>query len=75
MKKHSYQYFGTFDEGTTFIQNQCGSCRLKKECKINNQLRAAIGNNYPFWNKNFTKWEDDSITCKKLLFNSFGEIK
>ena len=47
-----YQEFRTFEEAERLLSGYCNKCKSESNCRINNELRSAIGNNYPFFLKN-----------------------
>ena len=70
-EKSEYQEFMTFHEGDSFLQQQCASCSKyradgSKNCKINDALRSAMGENYPIWSEYFVKITPKQITPTEL---------
>lgn len=56
-RESAYQEFRTFEEAERLLGNYCNQCRLESTCKITKGLMHAIGNNYPFFSKEFVKLE------------------
>lgn len=52
-EREQYQEFGTFEDGEKLLRDYCGDCIKLKKCKINHEMRCAMGDNYPYWNKAF----------------------
>lgn len=50
-----YQEFETFEEGERFLRDYCNQCRIKKNCRINYELRLAMGNNYFYFSDEFVR--------------------
>jgi len=51
------QEFLTFDEADRFLEDYCGACTQTRKCAINNGLRRAMGENYPYWHEKLVKRE------------------
>lgn len=51
------QGFNTFEEADKFLWDYCDKCRLEGNCAITYELRAAMDENYPMWDRNFVKLE------------------
>ncbi len=52
-----YQEFRTFEEAERLLGGYCNQCRSESNCKINHELRCAMGDNYPFFSREFVKLE------------------
>jgi hypothetical protein len=72
------QEFLTFQEGDDFLEWQCASCTKYRSngyrnCRMNDGLRIAMGENYPIWFNDFVKVnpngenprDDVKILCKR----------
>lgn len=82
-KRTLYQEFSTFADAENLLRNYCNNCVRcnpdPKKCNINEALRAAMGENYPFWAKPFVKIElrdssarlETKVVCK--LFNPISK--
>lgn len=77
-KSSSRQSFDTFREGEELMWNYCNSCARKNDCPINDEMRSAMGNDYPFWDDSLVRvyaplrsWDDsyqdtrDKVICTK----------
>lgn len=68
-----HQEFNSFDESIDFLRESCGVCFKASKCRLNYDLRVAMGENYPYWhdafvkitskNKSFTNTLEDKVIC------------
>ena len=43
----------TYANSGAMLRYLCKPCVRRESCRINNELRLAMGNNYPYWNEAF----------------------
>lgn len=54
-ERTEYQEFMSFSEGEALLRVYCGQCGLERTCRSTKDLRASMGDNCPFWAKEFVK--------------------